>query len=324
MSAEAKRAEAASLVKSAKKRTSKSMFKWSIDREDWDSAASEYGKAAKIYTHIGDVPGATDAFHAAVECHAKCEQSFYAGKALETLATFLKDQGKAEEVGQLYYKASQHYARANKIDAQAEALSRAANSAPTGSAEGIPWLEEAITLLEDNDKHHVIRPLHRTLLLQYVRAGEFLRAVELNKRYIATCQKLDTADAAAKAGLEIVILLLHMGDSVLAEREFQAMAGPETFGFPHSQEQAVGYDLVDAAEQRDQDRLTEAGKHQIIQFLTNEIARMGKKLTVPSGAPKPKKKAAAPAAAAAVEGGGDAPGVTFDGDEEEEGEEDAR
>ena len=35
-------------------------------------------------------------------------------------------------------------------------------------------------------------------------------------------------------------------------------------------------DFVDAAENRDQKRLTEAGKNQLVSFLTNEIARIAK------------------------------------------------
>jgi hypothetical protein len=159
------------------------------------------------------------------------------------------------------------------------------------SAAAVEWMLEGITALEDAERWHVIKDPYRALVTLQVRADKIADAIATEKKYMAAMAKADFPELAAKCGLEIVILCLHLGDFVLAEREFQAMSA-EAFGFPHSPEQKIAYELVDAAEQRDADRLKEAGKEQRITFLIADIARMAKKLAVPSGAAPPRKPAA--------------------------------
>jgi hypothetical protein len=82
--------------------------------------------------------------------------------------------------------------------------------------------------------------------------------------------------------LEIIIICLHIGDWVLADREFKELQTTAT-GFAHSKEQACAYDLLSAIEDRDEKRLAEVQKDQTFSFLIVDCARMVKKLSVGGG-----------------------------------------
>eukprot|EP00672_Neobodo_designis_P022146 CAMPEP_0174843144 /NCGR_PEP_ID=MMETSP1114-20130205/10340_1 /TAXON_ID=312471 /ORGANISM="Neobodo designis, Strain CCAP 1951/1" /LENGTH=305 /DNA_ID=CAMNT_0016077357 /DNA_START=93 /DNA_END=1010 /DNA_ORIENTATION=- len=280
--------EAAKLLKEGKKASEKGFFK----KPKWDDAADAFDKAAKIYMNVADVNGAKEAATLAADAHAKAGNLFHAANTLDTFATFLKNNNKEDECPKVYVQAARYYAMANKPQNQADALSKAAKCVPKEeSASAIEWMQEGITALEDAERWHVIKDPYRALVTLQVRADKVAEAIQTEKKYMAALAKADFPELAAKCGLEIVIMCLHLGDHVLAEREFQTMSA-EGFGFPHSPEQKIAYELIDASEQRDAARLQEAGKQQRITFLIADIARMAKKLAVPSGAPPPRKPAA--------------------------------
>lgn len=90
--------EADALMKSGKKHTEKTAFKWKADH---DSAAADYEKAAKIYLQLKLKDKCTDAFTKAAHEHQKAKSAFFAGKCLETLALYL-----SEDAQQQYEQAS--------------------------------------------------------------------------------------------------------------------------------------------------------------------------------------------------------------------------
>ncbi|KAH9598732.1 hypothetical protein LSM04_000601 [Trypanosoma melophagium] len=81
--------EAEALMQSAKKHTEKTFFKWN---PKWDEAASDYEKAAKIFTHAKDVERARDAWLKASDAQEHAGYLFFAGRAMEYLASFLAEQ----------------------------------------------------------------------------------------------------------------------------------------------------------------------------------------------------------------------------------------
>mmetsp|Transcript_30524 Transcript_30524/g.35269 ORF Transcript_30524/g.35269 Transcript_30524/m.35269 type:complete len:331 (+) Transcript_30524:23-1015(+) len=286
--------EADVLMKQAKAHHTKSITKWS---SDWDSAADCYQKAAQQYTFMQNVPKAREAWDMAAHAHEKAKNPYLAAKCVDSLANFLKDQSSyakseegAKEISNLYIRASHMYALDQKPDRQAEALSKAARLAPAGDARGAAKLIlQGLDALEDSDKHHMTLDLYRSVILLQVRGNLLLDAVETLKREIKTFERLQQPAAAAKAGLEIVILCLSMGDWVLAEREFQQMSSQ--FGFGHTKEQSAAYGLISAIEERDEEALAASAKDSALQFIIPEIQRLAKKLTISmSNAPAKKKQ----------------------------------
>ena len=285
--------EAELLMKSAKKHQSKSITKWSAD---WDSAATDFEKAAQIYTHLGIVPMAKEAWLSASNAHEKAKNLFFAAKSLEFLANFLKEQeglmsdpAGLAEVTKVYVRASRIYALDNKPDRQADALTKAARVAPASEADSSAKLiVQALDALEDSNKHHSTPDLYRGLILLQVRASKILDAITTLKRHVKALEKLEQHQNGAKAGLEIIILCLSLGDWVLADREFKALQ--DSYGFAHSKEQSSAYSLLSCLEERDAEGLKEALKDTTFQFLIPEIGKMAKKITI-GGVANVKKKA---------------------------------
>ena len=295
MSFKAKEDEAAALMKSGKKHITKSLTKWSVDH---DAAAMDFEKAAKIYTHLGNIKLGKEAWLAASASHELAKNLFFAGKALETCAGMLKDDasfaGSEEgqnELSDLYIRASRIFALDGKPDRQADMLQRAAKIAPAGRyKEAAAKMVDAIDALEDNDKHHYTPDVYRALVLLLVRNGGYTDAIPILKRAIKAFEKLQQPASAAKAGLEMIILCSATGDWVLADREFRGLQ--DAYGFVHSQEQNAAFSLLDAIEQRDDEALQNAVKNESpFQFIIPEIARIAKKLKASSmsNVPPPKK-----------------------------------
>jgi tetratricopeptide (TPR) repeat protein len=307
-----KETEAMAWMKSAKKRTTKGITKWSISNDDWNTAALEYEKAAKVFTHSENVPMAIEAWRAASEAHDKANNGFPAGKCLENLAQFLADAPKAPgeaaeeqrrlEITKCYIDAASLFALANKADRQAEALTKAANSCTKKSApEAVKLMKQALDTLEDNEKWHHCLDLYRSLILTQVRGEMWAEAIQTLKRQNNCLRMLEQPGNAAKCGLEIVVLALYIGDWVLADREFKD-ASQNMYAFPHSKEQACAYDLISAVEDRDNDRLSEALKDQQLTFITAEISRMSRKIKAVGFGNAPPKKEKAPVAVGSPSG----------------------
>jgi gamma-soluble NSF attachment protein len=285
--------EGDALMAQAKAHHTKSLTKWS---SDWDSAASAYEKAAQMFTHLGAEEKAKNAWLMASQAHEKAKNPFFAAKAIDSLANFLKDKASknevvAKEVSELYVRASRMYALDGKPERQADALAKAARLAPAGDAAAAAKLVlQGLDALEDSDKHHLTLDLYRSVVLLQVRGNLILDAITTLKREVKTFEKLQQTQGAAKAGLEIIVLCLAIGDWVLADREFKGMQG-DFFGFAHSKEQSAAYGLISAIEERDEDALKDALKDSALQFIIPEISRMAKKLTINlSNAPAGKKK----------------------------------
>lgn len=296
----------------AKAHHTKSLTKWS---SDWDSAASAYEKAAQTFTHLGIEAKAKNAWLMASQAHEKAKNPFFAAKAIESLANFLKDgaaknEEVAKEVSELYVRASRMYALDGKPERQADSLAKAARLAPAGDAASAAKLVlQGLDALEDSDKHHLTLDLYRSVVLLQVRGNLILDAIATLKREVKTFEKLQQQQGAAKAGLEIVVLCLAMGDWVLADREFKAMQG-DCFGFAHSKEQSAAYGLISAIEERDEDALKDASKDSALQFIIPEISRLAKKLTI--------KMSNAPAAAKRNVAGGASSNVAKPRDDEDD------
>jgi hypothetical protein len=285
------------LMQSAKKHHTKSLTKWSAD---WDDAASDYEKAAQIFTHIDNVAKARSAWEMCSLAHEKAKNPFLAAKAVESLANFLKDHDAiikttegASEVSRLYVRASNMYALDNKPEKQVEALIKASRLAPANdAASAAKLMVQGLDALEDANKHHLTLDLYRGLVLLQVRGNLMLEAVETLQREIRMFEKLQNPEMASKAGLEIVLLCLGgLGDWVLADRQFKALVNTNAYGFSHSKNQITAYNFLSAIEERDEQGLKDCIKDSALQFIIPEIAKLAKKVTMTgTNAPAKAKK----------------------------------
>ncbi|ESL07024.1 hypothetical protein TRSC58_05293 [Trypanosoma rangeli SC58] len=204
--------EAVALTKSAEKHSQKKLFR----QPDWDTAASEYEKAAKIYTFLEDTARASDAWRKASETHQKAKNKFFAARAMESLAIFLGEQARKgiaggasllQSAAEAYCEASKLYALNDMVDRQSDSLKKAAEllnpgagvarAAETGVGgaelrqqhqqrmqQVIGFFREGVNVLEEHieDKPVVavqLPELYRSWMLVHLHNGDVRGAVEV-------------------------------------------------------------------------------------------------------------------------------------------------
>ncbi|KPI86178.1 hypothetical protein ABL78_4767 [Leptomonas seymouri] len=82
----AKEGEADGYMKSGKKHLEKSLFRF---KANYDGAAEEFEKAARIYTNLNNYPKALDAWTLASHAHSKAHNDFNAANTMERLGDFV-------------------------------------------------------------------------------------------------------------------------------------------------------------------------------------------------------------------------------------------
>jgi len=97
-------------------------LKW---KPDYDSAASEYGKAAVAFKNAKQFEQAKDACLREAVAHENNRALFHAAKAYEQAGMMLKEMQKLPEAVQLIEKASTMYLENGTPDTAAMALERA-------------------------------------------------------------------------------------------------------------------------------------------------------------------------------------------------------
>lgn len=354
----AREAEADALMKQAHKHLEKTLTRW---KPNYDSAADEYEKAAKLYTNLRLRDKAIDAWRRASQAHAKAQNPLFAGRCLENLASFLVDYATEAtsmnpsspsssapptdpasalaadanaftQAAAVYEEAGVIYSGEGKIDRYADLLVKAAETvglvskravdragrAATAKVEAMNqpavraafeanrrYVSSAIDVYEqawevDKTTPYKLPDLYRNLTLQCIRTGNVVGAVQIEERMIGIgggggageavynesknlFKQLNQPHNAAKAGLEIVVLCLSAnGDVVWASQEMEKLRS--VFGFGGSPEQQAAYALLAAYEERDPEQLEEAVKsHHEFNFLTADVSRMAKKLSIGSG-----------------------------------------
>ena len=308
--------QATAYMDEAKKKGSKGIFNWS---PDYDEAGDLYGKAAQIYRNRdGGQKLAVEAYELQAEMFEKCDHLGVAGKALENAGQMLYDSNQAAKGAPLMERAAKFYLRDNKAQQAATVMTRAARGLldmedPVMAMKAVDMLNTAIVALENDDKHILTKDLYRMIVLAILRANKPLDAIATLKKQLPALMKANNHDAVAKNCLEVVIICLHIGDGVLANRYMSEFSTTAT-GFAGSDEFNKAAELLSAFDERDQELLTEVGKSQLLSFLIPEVSRMAKKLRVGSGP----GKAAAATAAAAGSGSGSPKGKPSQVDDDDE------
>ncbi|KEG15645.1 putative Gamma-soluble NSF attachment protein (SNAP-gamma) (N-ethylmaleimide-sensitive factor attachment protein, gamma) [Trypanosoma grayi] len=299
--------EAEALMKSAAKHAEVGLFKW---KPNWDGAATDYEKAARIYTHAENSVMATDAWRKASNAHEKAGNSTFAARSMESLALFLGDLAQRRGAGaggasllsdaiSTYAEASRLYELDGKFDRQAESLKSAALLLGKGTATGgadlqrvCDLLRSAVEVLEERVEEQQVYAtrlpdMYHLWMLTHLRGGDVPGAVTVLERKLgfttggprkSLYERLAQPQNAAKAILEVVVLCLSRADPVWARQEVEKLRSVP--GFAGSREEATVEVLLSSFEDRDVEQLKEAVKEQTLQFITADISRLAKKLSI--------------------------------------------
>eukprot|EP01012_Entosiphon_sulcatum_P029636 TRINITY_DN36208_c0_g1_i1.p1 TRINITY_DN36208_c0_g1~~TRINITY_DN36208_c0_g1_i1.p1 ORF type:complete len:309 (+),score=74.65 TRINITY_DN36208_c0_g1_i1:56-982(+) len=296
-------AEAEKHIKDGKKAASKGLFK----KPDWDTAATEYEKAAQIYSLLKHVEEAKGAWQLASDAHYAAENLYFSSRALENISRIYDEQKDFVRAADMLERAAKIYAEDNKPDKQAETLTKAAKALLVDSAIAVAntdrvigFLNEALGIYFENQLYHLTGEAQRTLVNFLVRSQRFPDAIQAIRNHLVAFRGLKQPHNVHRSFLELIVIHLAMDDYVAADKAYQE-ASSDTESFRGSDEGSVALDLCSAYDQRDPEQLVEVQKNQILNFLATEVAKLARKLRV-TGAPKAATGGGAPGAPAAGDG----------------------
>eukprot|EP00041_Stephanoeca_diplocostata_P011001 m.177593 g.177593 ORF g.177593 m.177593 type:complete len:381 (+) comp18373_c0_seq2:271-1413(+) len=255
------------------------MFKW---KPDFELASEEFDKAGKQFCLAKNHAKAIEAFKLASNAHKQYDQLYHAAQSLEHAATAAKDAKMTDAIGGLLSQAAALYRRNGTGDAAALALEKAAKDAEKRSdydAALALWLE-VVDIRDTEDQTRRMKvPLDRAIQMT-IRLRKFPKTIELLNQEAILYIGLKDDNNLNRNWLCRMIVQLEMGNFADAEKLYEeALTG----AFASSDEQLIADQMLNAYDEKDQDKLNEVTRQQIFSFLSNDIAVLARKLKAQGG-----------------------------------------
>uniref|UniRef100_A0A8C3D7V4 Gamma-soluble NSF attachment protein n=1 Tax=Corvus moneduloides TaxID=1196302 RepID=A0A8C3D7V4_CORMO len=311
--------EALEHIAKAEKYLKTGFLKW---KPDYDSAATEYGKAAVAFKNAKQFDQAREACLREAEAHENNKALFHAAKAYEQAGMMLKEMQRLPEAVQLIEKASMMYLENGTPDTAAIALERAGKLIENVSPEkAVQLYQQAASVFENEERlRQALEMLGKAsrLLVRGRRLDEAALSLQKEKSIYKeienypTCYKEITyfipAEEMALLFLWIVpthlcqylrmiktiaqvLVHLHRNDYVAAERCVRESYSIP--GFNGSEDCAALEQLLEGYDQQDQDQVSEVCNSPLFKYMDNDYAKLGLTLVVPGGGIKKKSPNAA-------------------------------
>jgi len=244
-------------------------------------ASMEYGQAATKYR-------AASMLADSVRCHVKSSEMkekqhdlFGAGRGYEQAATICDGKPELGDPEPNWVQAIRCYRLSGKGEIAAKLILKiAAFQEKKGNlAKAKEAYDEALDIFESDDKDYQVADVYKQFIAFLVRSEMFDDAVVAIDGHIKVLCKQGYFPFAHKEMLSKVVLALHQGDTVRAEL---ALNDGDVKDWFTSNESASGFALVEAFQAYDGEAAERILKEQIFTFLQVEIARLARKLRVPT------------------------------------------
>ncbi|XP_052318867.1 N-ethylmaleimide-sensitive factor attachment protein, gamma b isoform X1 [Oncorhynchus keta] len=300
--------EAHEHIAKAEKNLKTSMTKW---KPDFDSAASEYAKAAVCFKNAKQFEQAKDAYLKEAEYHTENKALFHAAKAIEQAGMMMKDLKKMPEAIQYIEKASMIYVENGTPDTAAMALDRAGKLIePVSLEKAVDLYQQAAGVFENEDRLRQSAELlgkASRLLVRLRRLDEAATALQKEKNMYKDIENYPTCFKKTTAQ---VLVHLHRNDFVAADkcvRESYSLPG-----YSGSEDCVAMETLLQGYDEQDEDQVHRVCHSALLKYMDNDYAKLAISLKVPGGGAK--KKTAKP-----PQGGAGAPAASAEDDDDYEG-----
>uniref|UniRef100_A0A9J8D6E5 Gamma-soluble NSF attachment protein n=2 Tax=Cyprinus carpio TaxID=7962 RepID=A0A9J8D6E5_CYPCA len=291
--------EAHEHIAKAEKYLKTSLMKW---KPDYDSAASEYAKAAVCFKNARQLEQAKDAYLQEAEAHTGNRSAF------EQAGMMLKDMQRLPEAVQYIEKASMMYVENGTPDTAAMALDRAGKLIEAlDLAKAVHLYQQAAGVFENEDRLRQAVELVGKASRLLVRQQKFAEAAVSLQKEKNMYKEIENYPTCFKKTIAQVLVHLHRGDYVAAEkcvRESYSIPG-----FSGSEDCVAMEQLLQGYDEQDEEQVSRVCTSPLLRYMDNDYAKLAISLRVPGGG---KKKAAAAAAAS-----GDAGAAPPEEDEDE-------
>eukprot|EP00753_Platysulcus_tardus_P004810 PLAT12704.2.p2 GENE.PLAT12704.2~~PLAT12704.2.p2 ORF type:complete len:393 (+),score=189.13 PLAT12704.2:268-1446(+) len=225
---------------------------------------------------------AIDALLMCSESQLENGQIFHAGQSLETAAGLRVSQRRGEspeEATELYVKSAEMFELHGDVDKAASMLLKAAKLAEGFDVDAAKALYlRAPAMFDDSERAYMAPDKYRPVLRFIVTQGDLAGALELEEKMIALFQGLGQLAQVYKCYLEQIIVLLALGDTVRADKQFELHL--REAGYLRSKECKTAEDLLDAYKNFDDEALSAVKKAPSLRYIEGSIARVCKGLSI--------------------------------------------
>ncbi|KAK8802933.1 hypothetical protein WA588_002093 [Blastocystis sp. NMH] len=274
-----KLAEAQKHLEEAAKCMKTSFFK---RKPDIHAATLAYFDAAQAFYVAEDLENAIEYYEKSGELDVEMEDDLSAAQKFEKCALLSiqrHDASSEKDAREFYDRCCQHYKLGNSMDKAAECLVKVAHvMEKTNINVTAGYMLRACNLMVNFDRQDFAVDTFNNTLNLLLRIGRFQSAIVLLRRMIEIFQKLQQEHNIFKCYLSIVIIYLGMNDVAAAQLEFNKHLQCDTY--LRSSEIALEEDLVRACEDFDEDKLEELKKSNQLNFVQQQVNRIGKNLQV--------------------------------------------
>ncbi|XP_054099936.1 gamma-soluble NSF attachment protein isoform X2 [Callithrix jacchus] len=242
-------------------------LKW---KPDYDSAASEYGKAAVAFKNAKQFEQAKDACLREAVAHENNRALFHAAKAYEQAGMMLKEMQKLPEAVQLIEKASMMYLENGTPDTAAMALERAGKLIENVDPEkAVQLYQQTANVFENEERlRQAVELLGKAsrLLVRGRRFDEAALSIQKEKNIY---KEIENYPTCYKKTIAQVLVHLHRNDYVAAERCVRESYSIP--GFNGSEDCAALEQLLEGYDQQDQDQVSDVCNSPLFKYMDNDL-----------------------------------------------------
>uniref|UniRef100_A0A914VZ08 Gamma-soluble NSF attachment protein n=1 Tax=Plectus sambesii TaxID=2011161 RepID=A0A914VZ08_9BILA len=261
-------AEAEECMKKAAKALKTSLIGLKF-KPDFDSAASEYERAAVCYRNASKLTECRDVYLKAAECHESNGVLFHAAKCKEAAALVCKDLGEMDKAKQLMETAADIYAESGTPDTSAMALDKAAKFfEPVDPDKAIEIYKKALLLVQETDRSRLASEFLDRLTRLYLRQERYADAVANIEQEVDMYIEVREASKVGRLTTGLVLVQLMRGDAVAADKSYQASFKCD--GFERTDDAAIIGSLITAYESGDEEKFTQCLNRPQMKAMDNE------------------------------------------------------
>ncbi|KAG1924985.1 N-ethylmaleimide-sensitive factor attachment protein, gamma a [Pimephales promelas] len=289
--------EAHEHIAKAEKYLKTSFMKW---KPDYDSAASEYSKAAVAFKNAKQLEQAKEAYLQEAEAHTNHRSLFHAAKAYEQAGMMLKDMQRLPEAIEFIEKASMMYVENGTPDTAAMALDRAGKLIePLDLAKAVHLYQQAAGVFENEERLRQAVELIGKASRLLVRQHKFDEAAVSLQKEKNMYKEIENYPTCFKKTIAQVLVHLHRADYVAADRCVRESYSIP--GFSGSEDCIAMEQLLQGYDEQDEDQVTRVCTSPLLRYMDNDYAKLALSLQVPGGGKKKKPAASASGDAGAAQ-----------------------
>jgi len=273
-------AEAKEHEKQATKALATSFMKW---KPDIMMAGMEYAQAATKYRVAGLLADSVRTHVLSAELKEKQHDLFSAGRAYEQAATICDGKPEVGDVETYLTPSIRCYRLAGKGEQAVKLILKLAtlHEKQGNLKRAKEAYDDAIEVLESDEKDYQLADVYKALIGFCVRSELFEEALLAMDGHIKVLVKQGYHPFAHKEILSKCVICLWLGDTVRAEQAINGDIADVKDWFP-SNEANAGFELVASFQEYDSEKADSLLKGQIFTFLQVEVARLARKLHIPT------------------------------------------